>query len=143
MKPLAFGLRLLSKAVLNEITKPARITLPEMPAVPPMPSMSNEPPPKIGTVWTARAILFNSDGEAIGTSIDTPNAIAKAMMEYPEVAMVKGIGGYKHREDYSSRMQSWNVASSGFRSAEDSSAYQTRAPMAEVPIAPAKQPWEM
>ena len=39
-------------------------------------------PAKLGSVWIARATLYNSAGRKIGTCTDTPNAIAKAFMEH-------------------------------------------------------------
>ncbi len=69
----------------------------------------------LGTVWTARARLFNTAGKQIATCTDTPNAIAKAFMERPAAATVK-----KSYEDeailvyeYRSRMNMNNTCPSG------------------------------
>ncbi|KKK64194.1 hypothetical protein LCGC14_2986720, partial [marine sediment metagenome] len=43
----------------------------------------------LGTVWSARARLFNSAGKLVGTCTDTPNAIAKAFMELHKATSVK------------------------------------------------------
>lgn len=74
-------------------------------------------PPKLGTVYTARARCFNSDGELVGTCIDTPNGIAKAMMEHPEVTLARGqFGEWYTWRDMESRMR-FNVAESCWRAA--------------------------
>lgn len=70
-------------------------------------------PEKIGTVWTATATLMDSSGQVVAHCIDTPNAIAKALMEMPDATTVKGLEGSHPREHWQSRMQSWNVAKSG------------------------------
>ena len=70
----------------------------------------------LGTVWTARARLFNSAGKQIGTCKDTPNAIAKAFMEHHSATNVKE--SYSdtaiNRCEYRSRMQPWNDCNSGY-----------------------------
>ena len=67
----------------------------------------------IGTIWTARATLFNSKGKKIAYCIDTPNAIAKALMQLPQAQKVKSILGTYTRNHYQDRMKSWNTAKSG------------------------------
>lgn len=71
-------------------------------------------PEMIGTVYTARAKLYNIDGKLIATCTDTPNAIAKAFMELPDAAFVTE--SYSSiiipKEKFANRMQSWNVAKS-------------------------------
>lgn len=69
-------------------------------------------PPALGTVWTARATLYNSAGRKIGTCMDTPNSIAKAFMEFPQATSVSALMGYQTRAEFSSRMKPWNVATS-------------------------------
>lgn len=71
-------------------------------------------PAKLGTVWTAVAVLYNADGKRVGRCIDTPNAIAKALMERPEASLVKSLSGVAVRSEYASRMNKWNEAKSGF-----------------------------
>lgn len=71
-------------------------------------------PATLGTVWTARAKLYNTAGKLIGTCTDTPNAIAKALIELPAAQTVKTLDGYEDRADYKSRM--WqNTCPSGLR----------------------------
>jgi disulfide oxidoreductase YuzD len=73
---------------------------------------------KIGTVWTATAKLYDRDGVKIGTCIDTPNAIAKALMENLEIEMIKSqFHGYEFRCHYADRMTKFNEAKSGFMEA--------------------------
>ncbi len=75
-------------------------------------------PAKIGTVYTAKARLFSRDGKLIGRCIDTPNAIARAMMENAEISMaIESSGRQVMRTEYASRMADWNVAISGFQPA--------------------------
>jgi len=72
---------------------------------------------KLGTVWTARATLYNSAGRKVGTCTDTPNAIAKAFIEHrsaTSVACLASQGAYLDRSDYTSRMYQ-NTCPSGFR----------------------------
>lgn len=70
-------------------------------------------PASIGTIWVARAILFNSKGKKIAYCLDTPNAIAKALMKLPRAQKVKGILGTYPRNHYKDRMKPWNTAKSG------------------------------
>ena len=71
-------------------------------------------PQPIGTVWVARATLYDRRGHIIATCMDAPNPIAKAFMECPEATTVTQWLERKHikRHAYESRMASWNVASS-------------------------------
>lgn len=70
---------------------------------------------KLGTVWTAQAKLYNKRGELIGYCLDTPNAIAKALMEKPNITLIKSpCHGTKVRSEYNDRMKPWNEASSKF-----------------------------
>lgn len=71
-------------------------------------------PPKLGNVWAVGAKCFNKKGKQIGVCLDTPNAIAKAMMENPDIYSVKSILGKKTRKDYEDRMKDWNKAESNF-----------------------------
>lgn len=66
----------------------------------------------VGNVGLTRARLFNSSGELIGYCLDTPNAIAKALMECPQAQVAQGILGINKREYYHNRMQTWNTAHS-------------------------------
>jgi hypothetical protein len=66
----------------------------------------------VGTVWVARATLYDKRMKPVATCVDTPNAIARAFMEVPHAVAVKGLLGRQDRADYLSRMQSWNVAES-------------------------------
>jgi hypothetical protein len=70
-------------------------------------------PPPIGTVWTARAKVYDGRDKYIGSCMDTPNAIAKMFMEVPAANMVVGLGGMKFRDEYTSRMYG-NTAMSHF-----------------------------
>ncbi len=70
---------------------------------------------KLGTIYTVRAKLYDNDGIKIGTCIDTPNAIAKAIMEHPEISIVDSINGLQVSGTYHERMKSWNVAASGYQ----------------------------
>ncbi len=71
---------------------------------------------KLGTVWTARARLFNSAGRQIGTCTDTPNAIARAFMEVYKATSVKE--SYSdtaiNRCEYRTRMNQGNTCPSGY-----------------------------
>lgn len=66
----------------------------------------------IGTIGITRARLFNSSSKLLGYCLDTPNAIAKALMESPEAQTAQGILGTNNRAYYQNRMQSWNTAHS-------------------------------
>jgi hypothetical protein len=70
--------------------------------------------PRLGNVWAVGAKLYNKQGKLIGTCLDTPNAIAKAMMEHPSIARVSSILGNGSRKDYAKRMGSFNTATSMF-----------------------------
>ena len=72
------------------------------------------PMEKPGTVWAARARLYNRSGKLMGYCTDTPNGIAKAMMEHPSIAKVRGLFGTESREAYASRMKAWNIARSHY-----------------------------
>ena len=65
----------------------------------------------LGSVWTARATLFNSKLEIIGWCMDTPNALAKAMQEtdaaFAYSAAMSEVYSYA---DMQSRMEDWNTA---------------------------------
>lgn len=67
----------------------------------------------LGTVWSARATLLNSRGKKVAYCVDTPNAIAKALMRVPRAARVKSILGTHIRDFYKTRMKPWNKARSG------------------------------
>lgn len=67
-----------------------------------------------GTIWGAKAKLYDKQKKLVGYSIDTPNAIAKALMEHPNIEFVQSLSGRKTRLYYANRMKSWNVATSGF-----------------------------
>ena len=70
-------------------------------------------PPKIGTIWTARATLQNRRGETIGSCMDTPNAIAKALMQVSDATCISDASGsMKMRSEYNNRMSAWNTAES-------------------------------
>ena len=71
-------------------------------------------PEMIGTVWTAKATLYNNDKEIIAYCIDTPNGIAKAFMELPRAMWVSEMYSkeLQPRAKYESRMQDWNKADS-------------------------------
>ena len=68
---------------------------------------------RLGTVWTATATLMSSSGKAIAYCIDTPNAIAKALMEMPGAKTVRGLEGTHGRNYWETRMKPWNNAKSG------------------------------
>ena len=73
-------------------------------------------PAKLGSVWIARATLYNSAGRKIGTCTDTPNAIAKAFMEHRNATSVRKCleGGTEDRSDYTRRMGLFNACPSGW-----------------------------
>ena len=70
----------------------------------------------IGTIWIARARLFNSAGQAIGTCTDTPNAIAKALIERQDATSIKESFSNVaiNRREYRNRMHPGNQCPSGF-----------------------------
>jgi hypothetical protein len=70
---------------------------------------------RIGTVWTATAKLYDRDGKLIASCIDTPNAIAKALMEEKKAEIIKTFGEFKNRSNYESRMKAWNKAKSNLQ----------------------------
>lgn len=70
-------------------------------------------PARLGTIGLTKATLFNSRGKKIAYCLDTPNAIAKALMKVPEAQKVKSILGTHTRAYYKDRMKSWNKARSG------------------------------
>ncbi len=72
-------------------------------------------PAKLGTVYPARARCYDENGTCIGRCIDTPNGVAKAMMEQPAISMAKGqFGGYYFRAQMASRMNEHNDATSEY-----------------------------
>lgn len=72
-------------------------------------------PPKLGTVYTSRAKCYGADGKLLGKCIDTPNGIAKAMMEQPAITMAIGQFGELHsRAAMGGRMNRHNTAQSFF-----------------------------
>ena len=68
---------------------------------------------KLGTIGITKATLLNKNGKPIAYCLDTPNAIAKALMKVPSAQKVKSILGTHNREHYKPRMKSWNTAKSG------------------------------
>jgi len=74
-------------------------------------------PMALGTVWPVSASLLGEDGGRIGTCLDTPNAIAKALMERPDAThVVEALSHVRRpRSAYADRMAGWNVAESRFR----------------------------
>lgn len=71
-------------------------------------------PPKLGTVYPIKARLYDSNKKEIGYCIDTPNAIAKAFMEWPKAMYVKPfMEKLRPRAMYKDRMNKWNEAKSG------------------------------
>ena len=76
--------------------------------------MKNAKPVALGNVWTASAKLYNEDGKLVGCCMDAPNPIPKAMMEHPEVTLVKSLLGLGTRRDYADRMNKHNTAASCF-----------------------------
>ena len=81
--------------------------------------MRSRKPPLIGTIGVTRATLFDKKGRKIAYCLDTPNAIAKALVRVPEATKVKGIIGTFSREHYKDRMKPeqlrWNKAQSGLQ----------------------------
>ena len=77
-----------------------------------MPAKRRKPEP-IGTIGVTKATLLNKRGTRIAYCMDTPNAIAKALMKEPRAAKVKSILGTHAREHYKPRMAPWNKARSG------------------------------
>lgn len=70
-------------------------------------------PPKLGSVWVARARLFGRTNQEIGLCMDTPNAIAKAFTECSEAAFVKPYGEpLLPRQYFHDRMNKYNEAKS-------------------------------
>ena len=77
-------------------------------------------PARLGIVWPVAAILYGPDMREKGRCMDTPNAIAKALMEMPGVAFVRPgvIAGrwtsakLHDATKYAGRMAAWNVAES-------------------------------
>jgi hypothetical protein len=62
-------------------------------------------PAPVGNVWVANARLYDCDGKLIGQCMDTPNSIAKALMECPKAEIIKGVLGWTDRRDYRDRMK--------------------------------------
>lgn len=63
----------------------------------------------LGSVWTARAKVYDANGKFIGSCMDTPNAIARMFMEIRRAEVVKDVlGKYTHRIDYKSKMNEYN-----------------------------------
>lgn len=75
--------------------------------------MGVKKPLPIGTIGLTKAALFDKKGKKIAYCLDTPNAIAKALMRIPAAVKVKSILGTYGRDYYKSRMKSWNKARSG------------------------------
>jgi len=76
-------------------------------------------PPALGTVWIARAILYNNKMKPLGSCIDTPNGIAKALIENKKAVYVKPLDEpIIHRYYYNPRMNKWNKAKSYFQPLE-------------------------
>ena len=69
----------------------------------------------LGSVWCAKAKLYDINDKLIGICMDTPNSIAKALMECPAATLVKCIGEVKVRSEYQDRMKDWNTAESMLR----------------------------
>lgn len=67
------------------------------------------------TIWTAISTLFNSKTELIGFCIDTPNGIAKAMLEDESIqyALSPSLDKIYRQADLVDRMCGWNDAESG------------------------------
>ena len=70
----------------------------------------------LGTVWTARARLFNSAGKLVGSCTDTPNAIARAFMDHHNATGVKECLSDTAicRTEYLNRMHPGNTCPSGY-----------------------------
>ena len=70
----------------------------------------------LGTIYIARATLFNSAGKLIGYCTDTPNAIAKAFMEHHKATAVKEYLSdiARCRTEYTNRMNQFNTCESNF-----------------------------
>ena len=70
--------------------------------------------PSLGNVWDVKAKLFDKNKKEIGFCIDTPNAIAKAFMEWDKAEYVKPFGSsIEPKSKYKDRMEKWNEAVSG------------------------------
>jgi len=67
---------------------------------------------KLGTVYPYKARLYKGKKE-IGYCIDTPNAIAKAIMETGATMVKEYLGHIVLASKYADRMQSWNTCISG------------------------------
>jgi hypothetical protein len=48
----------------------------------------------LGVCGITTAILFNKNGQKIGTTLDAPNPVAYAFSKYKNIASVKGILGF-------------------------------------------------
>jgi hypothetical protein len=73
-------------------------------------------PNKLSTVYTVGAKLFNKNGLHIANCLDTPNAIAKAIMEYPDIEIIKPFMEQpRNRDYYADRMMTWNKANSNLQ----------------------------
>jgi len=70
-------------------------------------------PLHLGTIGVTKATLFDRKGKKVGYCLDTPNAIAKALMELPQAQKVTSILGTYARSYYEDRMKGWNEAKSG------------------------------
>lgn len=77
--------------------------------------MTEAKPPALGSVWNVGAKCYNKKNKLIGVCLDTPNAIAKAMMNHKEIAYAKTLLGKKTRKDYKSRMEDWNTVEDTFQ----------------------------
>ena len=69
-------------------------------------------PQALGTIGVTRARLFDGNSKLIGYCLDTPNAIAKAFMEYSQARSAQGILGTNSKAYYNNRMADWNTAHS-------------------------------
>jgi hypothetical protein len=84
-------------------------------------SQGQSKPAKLGNVWVARAKLLDGSGNVIGHCMDTPNAIARALMDHDQAQTVESFcEGRRTRADYASRMQPWNTCPDTFQPVENS-----------------------
>lgn len=67
----------------------------------------------IGTIWFARAQLYDNNFKFVGSCTDTPNAIANAFRETPGAVVVKNLMGIFDRSQYEGRIADWNKCPSG------------------------------
>lgn len=76
--------------------------------------MKVTPIAKMGCFGVTTAFLYDKNNKPIGNCIDTPNGIAKAMMENSNIEKVIGYFPDKvsYRKDYIDRMNNYNTAKS-------------------------------